>query len=442
MSDDNFGLEEESYRAGVETAPATVGSVRIDKREYAVGLYWVAVDIPASAAKEARGMAKSQNADYFCVRTGTTTQYGLGFKSAGHKANMPSLAAHLANVKSGSWLGLFEVPGGYYLIAVRDDGVIAETDRFIADRDMALDEFDSLQSQSDWGATYAPNSLDVPGSKEETLSGLLTGKPPARLTEVGRTGAMIRLAAVAVLVGGGLIGGMTYLDSVEQERIRLEAEEQMRLAQEMLKGKEPEIQVPPMPWEGKKLAVPMLNACVDAAKKFPTDIPGWIVREVFCEGESIAVAIDRQGQLGGGGGSVTWIEPYVAREGFKPGIDFPKEGSGNRIRVQWGLEGLPSIPVAIQTLGLREVRRGMIQVMEERMTRIDLSEADANQFWQGLSFRFVTQEEPTAFGDLLGAIPGVIITRIQFSVESGAWSLEGKVYEQLPLPKNAKVSRP
>jgi len=442
MSDDNFGLEEESYRAAPETAPATVGSVKIEKREYAVGLYWVAVDIPGSAAKEARDMAKSQNADYFCVRTGTTTQYGLGFKSAGHKANMPSLAAHLASAKSGSWLGLFEVPGGYYLIAVRDDGVIAETDRFIADRDMALDEFDSLQSQSDWGATYAPNSLDVPGSKEETLAGLLSGKPPARLTEVGRAGAMLRLGAVAILVGGGLIGGMTYLDSVEQERLRIEAEEQMQRARDMLKSQEPEIQVPPMPWIGKKLAVPTLNACVDAANKFQTDIPGWNVQEVFCEGDSIAVAVDRSAAPGAGGAPVTWIEPLVSNEGFKPRIDYPKEGSGNRVRIQWGLGNLPPIPVEFKTPKLGEVRRGMVEVMEDRMTPIAITDADNTQFWQGISFRFSTREDPTAFGDLLGAIPGVIITRIHLTVATGDWILEGKIYEQLPLPKNAKVSRP
>lgn len=438
MSDaSNFGMGDMDVSASA--AGSGIGVVKIGKREYAVGLHWNSVEVPTNAAKEARAMAKGQMAaDLYCVRSGTTTQFGLGFKSLGHKANMPSLAAHLASIKSGSWIGLFEVTGGFYLIAVREDGIIAETDRHFTSAEDAQDEFENLFSQSEWADSYGPASLDIPGTRPESLDSLLTGKPPARLSDVNLSRTLIKAAVGVVVVLGGIVGVMSYMDRIEAERVAEEARIRAEQAKRMFSKDDAKVEIPPMPWENKPLAGPTIANCVEAANNFPTDIPGWRVAEVFCEGNLIAVAIDREGGVGEGGGLVTWLAPVINTKGFAPEIMYPPEGSGTRVRVQWQLPKPQTIPPAIQTMKLSAVKRGMLTVMESRMTPVSFGTADSNDFWLGMSFRFTTKQSPTAFGDLLGAIPGVIMSRIHHNVATGDWNLEGKVYEQLPPPKNAK----
>jgi len=432
----NFGIDDTEANAGYDPVGSGVGVVRVGKRDYAVGLYWNSVTVSSEAAKEARAMAGSDRvgADFYCIRSGATPQFGLGFRSAGHKSSMPSLAAHLASVKSGSWIGLFEVPGGFYLIAVRDDGILAECDRFIADSSVATDVFQDFLVQSEWGESIAPASLDIPGTKEVPIDGLIEGRPPARLTEVRRTGNFIRIGLAVALVGGVLIGGMSYMSSLEQERLEAEFRAKLEQAQKLMRPDE-KVVVPPMPWEGKPLASAVLDECVREVKRFPTDIPGWNVTELICENGMIAAALDRSAALGSGGGPVTWIKRFVSSDGFNPSIDFPPEGSGSRVRLQWPMKALPHIPVDLKTLKLFQVRRALVEVFESRMTMVNLQDADSNDFWKGMTFRFSTKAEPTGFADLIAALPGAIMTRIRLDVRNAEWHLEGKIYEQLPPPQ-------
>jgi len=442
MADDNsFGLDDFDGRgtgAGSSAPVVGIGVVRIGKRDYAVGLHWAPIEAQVTADKDARAAALNLKAEYYCLRPGAFPQYGLGFKAAGHKANMPSLAAHLSASKQGAWIGLFAVAGGYYLIAVKDGAIDAETDRYFENSQDALDALEIIQAN--WGSgdweIIAPASLSIYGSKEIPISQLIDGRPSVRLREVSQTGTIIRLGAiVAGLIG--LAGFYFILGEQQMEMIEAELAAKQEQAREIL-APEQEIVVPPMPWEGKPLATAALAACVREVGEFPLDIPGWSVKEIICVEETIAAAIDRDGLLGERGGPVTWIAPFVTSERRKPSVDFPPDGSGSRARVQWSLGSLPRIPVDLATLNLSTVRRGMLQVMEQRMTPVTFGQADSNEFWRGMTFSFKTKASPLEFGDLLAAIPGVIINKARLDVTSGEWLLEGSVYEQLPLPKNAK----
>lgn len=438
--DDGFGLDgmDDGSLGESSSYIMRVGVVRVKSRDYAVGLQWNTLEDPSKAADEARGYASmgTVSADFFGIRQSTSPQFALGFKSYGHKANMPSLAAHAASQKGGSWLGLFEVAGGFYLLAVRDDAIISEFDRFYDDREAALRAFEEVRYMT-WDETIAPASMRVDQTSTVTLEQLLEGKAPVKLQDVKKTSPIIKLCIVGFIAVGGFFAWNTYIDGVNQQRIQEEAAEMARKAAVAVGQAEEQEPIPEMPWVNKSQGVKFLDKCVSDIRQFRLSIPGWTVNEFFCaeNTNAAAAALDRKGTVGAGGGSINWIEPYVKREGFEPEIIFPPEGSGTRVSVQWNLDGVPDNPVDIQTLKVADMRKKILQVFESRRVPVYFNDADSNQYWRGLGFNYETRTEPLAFSDLLSSIPGLIVDDVNYSVKTNTWTVKGRAYEQLPLPK-------
>lgn len=435
---DSFGFDDEGAAQPLDAPGTGVGVIRVAKRDYAVSLDWHAVEQPTKAVSEAREAAASSSigADYFCVRAGTTPQFGLGFRAQGHKAGMPSLAAHMASAKGGSWIGLFEVAGGYYLVAVRDDAILSECDRFFSDADEARSTFEDYQGRSDWNEYIAPADLDIPGTVQTGIEILLDGKPQVRLREVSRSSNLIRLGLAGAAVAGILVGGMFYMNHMEELRLQEEAAAALKNAMNTV-SPDQEIEIPPMPWEGKKLAVPLIKACVDSVSKFPTDIPRWKVTKIRCDGENSAVvaAISRDGELGAGGGSINWVKEQVKEFGHGATVVDPASGSESAVMVGWSLDGVPDIPVDLKTAPLSAMKRAMLAQLEERMVPVTFFDANNTEFWRGFNFRFSTKDDPMGFADVIGALPGAMMNSLEYDVQAHEWILEGKAYEQLPLPK-------
>lgn len=439
IEDDNtFGFDG-AETPSMTSAPGTgVGVVSVSKREYAVCLAWHGVEQPSKAAAEARQKALDPDfqANFYCLRKTNTPQFGLGFRTQGHKSNMPSLAAHAAEAKSGSWIGLFEVVGGYYFLAVRDEAILAESDKFFEDADDARNAFEEFQIGAEWDEAIAPNDFDIPGTRHVKLEDLLDGKPPVRLVEVRSSSNIIRLGLAVIAVGGLVVGGMMYLNHQEELRLAEEAQQAFIDAQNAIMGPEP-VEIPPMPWEGQRMGAPFVTACVEDILKFPTDIPRWSVKQFFCEHGTVAAAIDRDGQLGEGGGSLNWISLTVKDFGRGATVIPPAEGSGSLASVQWNIKDTPMIPVDLKTAPVAKMKAALLGQFEERLTPIMFSNVDTTEFWTGFSFHFSTKEDPRGYLDVLGAIPGLIVNSVTYNVDDIEWTIEGKAYEQLPLPQQS-----
>ncbi|NTF17252.1 type 4b pilus protein PilO2 [Agrobacterium rubi] len=438
--DDGFGIDsmEDSSLGESSSYIMRVGVIRVNKRDYAVGLQWNTLEDPSRGAEEARAYASmpSVMADFFGVRQSSSPQFALGFKSYGHKSNMPSLAAHAAREKGGSWLGLFEVAGGYYLLAVRDDAIISEFDRFYEDREAALRAFDEVRYMT-WDETIAPASMKVDQTSSLTLDTLLAGKPPVKLGDVRKTSPIIKFCLLGFFAVGVFFAYSTYMEGVNQKALDEQAAELARQAASLVTQTPEEEPIPEMPWVNLPQGAKLLEKCVGDVRQFRLSIPGWSVNDFFCSSSSVsaAAAIDRKAMVGAGGGSVNWIRPYVEREGFKPSITFPPEGSGSRVRAEWPLADVPMIPVDINTVKIRKIRESLLTVFEDRMTPIKFSDADSNLYWRGLAFDFETKIDPLAYSDILSAIPGLIVDDVTYSVKTNTWQVKGRAYEQLPLPK-------
>ena len=438
MSDEGFDFEDVGGGVGESSSYVmTVGVIRVKKKDYAVGLQWNSLQDTSKAEAEARKYASepSVSAQVIGVRQSLNPQFAVGFKSYGHKPGMPSLAAHAAKEKGGSWLGLFEVPGGFYLLAIRDDAIISEFDRFYDDQSAAIRAFDELRYMN-WDDIIAPASIDLQQKHTTTLEELLVGKPPVRLQDVHKTSPIIELSILGFLVIGGFIGISTYLDAQKQAELAEQARVLAEQARSTVSQQPQEPPPPPMPWEGMPQGAKFLEKCVAEIRGFQLKIPGWDAKDFFCSSASgtAAVALDRKGEPGAGA-SITWIKKYVWHDGFKPAIVPPPEGSGNRVKVEWQLEGVPSHAVDIKTAKIGKIREALLMVFESRMTGVKFSDADSNTFWRGLAFNYETKIDPLAFNDVLAAVPGLIVDDVQYSLESKTWNVKGRAYEQLPLPK-------
>jgi hypothetical protein len=431
-----------------------VGVVKVARRDYAVGLQWNTLQEPSRAVEEARTFAQQPMvaADVFGVRQSANPQFAVGFRSYGHRANQPSLAAHAARAKGGSWIGLFEVSGGYYLLGVRDDAIISEFDRFFDDEAAAIKAYESFSYMS-WDDVIAPASLKLGQKNTTTLESLLIGKPPVKLQDVKRTSPVVKIAVAVAAVVAIFIGVSSYMDGQKQaelqEQARVLAEQAARTV-----SREPEEPPPPaMPWEGEMLGAKFLDKCVTDVRKFRLAIPGWSVNEFYCKPQgttgSAAAAIDRKASIGAGGGSVNWIAKYTARDDFHPSLTPkggepriipPMEGSGGRVSVQWSLSGIEAIPVDIKTIPVGQVRLSMLQIFEDRQTPIRFGSAvKVNpKYWNGLGFEFTTQLDPLAYADVIASIPGALITDVKYTIATNTWSIKGEAYEQIPQPKKVR----
>ncbi len=108
-------------------------------------------------------------------------QFGLGQKSAGHKAGMPVFAACLANQQPGSWAGAFRLREGVVVIVIRDDLIVPDGDQFFSNENEARDRL--LQEIGFGGVqrVYAPEAWAIPAADSMPISLLLDDRRDVRM---------------------------------------------------------------------------------------------------------------------------------------------------------------------------------------------------------------------------------------------------------------------
>lgn len=450
-NEDQFSLDDftDSQASGFgSSTPSPIrGTVKVGKTEYAVDLQWETPQDPAKAAKEAREYASRQSdrPDFFCVRKGVKTQFGLGYASMGHKTNLPSLAAHICQGKGASFIALFEVEDGYYLLAVRDDTILSDAERFIGNLGEASQEMIRLIGQYDFPEIIAPASLEIDGARDLTLRSVLSGSTSVRLKDVKRSAGYIKIGLAAVIAGLVLVGGKVYWDDIKQAQIDADFKAQFEAAQEKVGLAEPKVEIPKMPWDGELMGARVLEACYKEIQKFPLDLPGWTIEAVDCRpaggSASVGVVVRRDQSMDDGGATLLDAMQMVKFNGIDPILTHQQNGSSGPFGFQWSVGGLPRIPVDIKTEKKADIIQSVMLIMESRHTEVSFSPAEAADFWDGVNIEFKTSLSPLSFADVLDAIPGFMLISLEYSIEDNIYTVKGKAYEQKPLPENAVVQR-
>ena len=428
------------------------GTLTESGKTYAVGLAWARVTDNSKIVAQAKAAAPLNGADLFVVRKPGRIQYGLGSRLTGHKEGMAPLASLLADVVDGNFIGAFSVSDGIYLVAVRDDQVLAGFDRLIQERDEAFEVFHDMFVVSQWGQAIAPKDWNLEGTTASTLSDLLTGaKSKSKLESVSSKQLLIKVAGTVGALALLYLGYSQYQnyeqDQATQAAAKIVADQQAE--QERENQQRMAIKIPPMPWEGKPYGALVVASCVDAVLKAPISVAGWQPQSVSCTGDDsvpqnwrIVVVLKRDG------GTINWIAPVYNHDDFKPSVT--QDNAGNAL-VSWPLEPVPKAgynkdsPTSTAVLA----RRYMTTQFEEVFEPIDLHDDSGVKIQvpaktgsakhdvlleRHLAFSFHTSHSPKDYQAILAPIPAFVATMVKLDVAKWSWTVEGTIYERIPLP--------
>ena len=274
--------------------------ITLNKKKYAVGLFWQPTGAGYVARSYARTLARSVD-----KKLNLFTEYrgmvGLGARRAGHRSGMDSAAAAVVDAlgEFSSFLAVFAVDKKFYLVAVRN-GIILEDKLFEREED-ARSEYFKLSEIPDWAALFAPAPWGMPRAVERNLSDLTIRAIRAQLRPISRAWGVIAsvLLIVAFVVSSiwffreplqqmNAASEISEMDSelvAEYEKQVEEKNKELDAAFEIEKAPTPEPIV--LPYEYLPDPMERAQVCYQAMGFLMQPITGWNQTSVEC-GESYA----------------------------------------------------------------------------------------------------------------------------------------------------------
>lgn len=282
-------------------------------KAHAVGLRWRVINDPANARLEAAEAAMTGSGeDLFVVTAAGTPQIGLGSVASGHVTGMPSLGGRLAAAINGNWSALFLFDDAYYVIGVRngvidDRGDVAFTSKADALRALT-DVFSGASGRVLASVELVGDIVGIAGVEPFDPVAILTGalKPALQPIEQGREVPFKPIIWIGVLAAAAfvyLFNPFGLTDSIKKAA-----------------GFGPKVEkrvvvIPPAPWAGQPKAPVMMKRCTAAFALVPSNIRGWKVERVDCDGRALTVQVSRAGQVEQGAPPATWLDDWVKNSG-------------------------------------------------------------------------------------------------------------------------------
>ncbi len=421
----------------------TAGVITVGGKKYAVALYWQVSDT-SNAAKAARLAAQQPGttSDFYCVRPGNNKgrapQFGLGESKFGHKWNMPSAAASLANRQPGSWAGVFMVPEGSWFIEVRDDLIAPEGDMVFSDEAEAMSRLQEASARGGLEKIFAPPSWAIPGAEGSSLPALLSGKADARLKQMKvpkKLVGFLLLGLVGVVV---LWSGVSYfLEMREQAEAEQLAEEQRRqaelgrmaeedrqraLEQERLRQMQQQAQTLPSyqrVWEVMPKPMDWLSACEKTMAKVPVAPLGWNLVSLTCSGSQISASWSRT------------TGPATVPDGWNVDPTMRSASASYALPelAQRGREQLWPHEAILRYVLYNDWQAQLSYLPDETMPPLANGQVVPPPPWRSRSLVWRVDLAPWTLKGPLVDLPGLILNSLVWSSD-GSWQIEGVLYEQ------------
>lgn len=427
-----------------------LGTVVFAGRTHAVGLTWRSLPEGETwSAARARSTARELGCDVYVLPSGGYEQAGFGRRADGHRVGMRSLALSVCSAIEGAFLGCWEVDEGWYLLAVREDRILPTTDVVHGDEEAAREAFEELRRSALWPLMYAPEGWGLRQARPEPLSALLADAVPGpRLVDATPRTALLRgmAAGLAFAAALGMAHWLGTFDDVDPGAALEEARRALELERERKRRAAREQVFPSGPWVDRPNAAAALAACVSAAYRLPSALPGWKLAGVSCsDSGQVQAALQRDG------GAVSWVE-YWLREHTPPGfVSFSFAATSAGATATWTSDGFAGLrryrreePSAFLAAAERALRRHFddvfvpVEIRREQGPPQSFLNAEGDPetapLWSVLKVSFSGQAEPLALASVFAALPAAVLDSAVFDPATASWSVGISVHEMHARP--------
>src|SRR5260363_9129 len=363
--------------------------LRVNGKPFVCGLFWQPLTRPRAYMKEAREIGKRESMEIVAIRRSTIIQAGFVAKHQGALKGMVSMAAALAGLLGPSWLGVFVLDDGHYVLAAVNDRAI------------------------------------VPGCD-------LTGDHAAvRAKEWG-----VGIAVAALLAA---IVSVYFIRAVQHRKARERAEHLRRQQLAQLNAQNQQKQMAPLehPWARQPSVENFLTGCLNAVYTLPLVIRGWTFETARCTAPRIEAVYARSGRA-----TVhDFMDGACAHFESEPVI----HGGGERASCVYPLTPIPSGDDALEPIAAAAARLssyfqslGIPLRLAEKADPTQASQALPGQLpspsssapdWKTWAFQFTMAQAPQT---LLSGLSGAGIRLTELSVKSSAakltWNVTGELY--------------
>ncbi|MBN1325028.1 MAG: type 4b pilus protein PilO2 [Alphaproteobacteria bacterium] len=413
--------------------------ILIDRKKYAVGLFWQPVAVGFIGRNYAHQLAKGIER-----KLGFYTEYramvGLGSRRVGHHIGMPSAAAEVmeAFAEFSSFLAAFKTQDFFWLVAVRNGIIIY--DYLFDSEDEARGEYIKMSAMPDWGSFFAPSYWEIPRSVEKKLEDIVFGNVKAVLKPISRLKAdFISLIILIVFILG--LGNffkepisqmlvpkpqISKIDPILAQEYKKKIEEKNKELDKKFEIQKAKPQEPlKMPYDYLPDPSQRAKLCYQAIGFLMQPIAGWNQVDVECNEAYANVIFKRKfGNLG---------DFYEIATDLLPGV-FVEEKSESEIFVRAKLPDL-KMSSSLEEKDPETIVREVNTIFQKINTPVDINitvdtvgnetkSVNLNVVEVGSSSKLTPPEFIKIFNDL----HGVYMTRSSWDAVSKEWNYEVIIY--------------
>lgn len=422
---------------------SSTGVVSVDGQRYAVGLIWQPLQNLDDPILEIRETAESEmGADLYCLRPAVTPQYGIGRTELEHKDGMPSLAAAVASVFADqtSLCAVFKVEEGWWLVAIRNDLILAEEDVVFSNEDEAKRAYASMMAVPDWGLRIVPEEWAMEGTESKNLAMILQKARKIRLQPVNavrRTKFLLFIAIVIILVVVWLIYSLVALwkNVFPDKKIEHRIQEPV-----ILEPRRPEPEKP-KPWEKVVDLSAFFNQCWTSSYQIQSIIiPGWTMGNIECTPSKASTSWRltniQEGRL-------TWmnfgLEEYQL-ENMKVDVSASGDSATGTLefRKMPMIVSVPRMTSAELEADLKEIKQAMNlnglqytrQTLLDPPNRPDGTKPVNQKTYVYYSFTVSSPLSPLEWQGFFDKFSGLELLRVQYTPmgSDNKWTYEGRIY--------------
>lgn len=409
--------------------------ISVGGKQYAIGLFWQPLPGGRQQLPFIERTARSLigGAQFYCIKTGGTGQFGLGFSKKGHRGNLPVATVSVASALKDkpSTLAVFRVKEGWWLIVVRNNLILPEDDFLFEKEDEAKKAFSDLLPLPDWGYKIAPASWQIEGTQDIELSKLLerTIRPVLLQSLAPKNILFIAALLIGLGIAGYFLKDVFFPKPIPMAKKQIETQfNSKKLAVKNEKKQEAgflksiqtkavnakEVQI-------KKIdSVEHARLCQSGWSYFGKIIPGWTLSEFHCTGTNMKVRYERKS------GTLDFLT--TAKDLYFKEATMEIQNRGGTVWLSVPLPKLKEKEI-VPMLRKSEIEQHLMTFAQKTKQTINVlpGEAKIDNF-DVVNFSFSSKISLVDWAMVLKDLGAIFWQEIKWSQQSKTWEVKGVVY--------------